>query len=184
MDIRDMRAALKMSVLFFLLSLHIFAQNPSKWGLNADVKGKQLKSGDLFKTNLKAEIEIPWHLYALEQPAGGPIATTIKVTEGKPFEIADKIESPKPTVKFDQNFQIETKFFVNSVKFTVPMKAISDSSADDLALDVRFQLCNDTLCLPPRTVRVTFGGFEDAKKPSVSEETPSNTTSANTFTQA
>src|SRR5205814_5882466 len=107
MEIRDMRAALKISVLFFLLPLHIFAQNPSKWSLDADAKGKQLKAGDLFKANLKAEIETPWHLYALEQPAGGPIATTIKVAEGKPFEIAGKIESPKPTVKFDQNFQIE-----------------------------------------------------------------------------
>ncbi|MDQ3710960.1 MAG: thioredoxin family protein, partial [Acidobacteriota bacterium] len=30
--------------------------------------------------------------------------------------------------------------------------------------NVRFQVCNDTLCLPPKTVKVTFAGYEDVKK--------------------
>ena len=33
-----------------------------------------------------------------------------------------------------------------------------------LAIDVRFQLCNDKFCLPPKTVRVSFAGSEDVRK--------------------
>ncbi len=146
------------------------AQNPAKWSFASDYKTEQLKTGDKIQVTLKAEIEDGWHLYALEQPEGGPIATTIKITEGKPFKIDGKIESPKPIVKVDPLFTsldgkpLQTKFFENGVSFTVPIKATAETSFDDLSLDVRFQLCNDTFCLPPRTVRVSFAGTEDIKK--------------------
>src|SRR5438876_3294380 len=157
-------ARLKILMLLLLFPVLGLAQNPSKWSLESAAKQKSIKGNETFKVSLRADIDPGWHLYALEQPEGGPVATTIKVADGKPFEIAGKIESPKPIVKFDQNFQIDTKFFVNSVKFMVPLKASSDTEMDDLALDARFQLCNDTLCLPPKTIRITFAGSEDVKK--------------------
>ena len=43
----------------------------------------------------KAELDQGWHLYALDQPEGGPIATTIKVTEGKQFTIDGQIRVSK-----------------------------------------------------------------------------------------
>src|SRR4030095_10458142 len=36
--------------------------------------------------------------------------------------------------------------------------------------DVRFQLCNDTFCLPPRTKRVSLAGEEGVKKSAVSSQ--------------
>ncbi len=120
----------------------------------------------------KAELDQGWHLYALEQPEGGPIATTIKVTEGKQFTIDGKIESPKPIVKTDPLFTgaddkpLETKFFADSVTFKIPVKATSETDFASLSLDVRFQLCNDQFCLPPRTVRVSSAGAEDVKRSS------------------
>ena len=38
-----------------------------------------------FTSTLRADIDAGWHLYALDQPQGGPIPTTIKITEGRPF---------------------------------------------------------------------------------------------------
>ena len=173
---------MKISLLLLLIPVLGFAQNPSKWSLDSDAKGKSLRSGEAVKVNLKVEIEAGWHLYALEQPEGGPIATTIKVTEGKPFEIAGKIGSPKPIVEFDPNFKIDTKFFINSVEFTVTIMATGETSSDELALDARFQLCNDTLCLPPKTVRVTFAGSEDVKKSAPSGTSATNTSALNAST--
>src|SRR5688572_10210499 len=153
-----------------LLSVASLAQDPAKWRLSSDGQGKTLVSGETLSANLAAEIEAGWHLYALEQPEGGPIATTIKVTEGQPFELAGKITSPKPTVKIDELFvgmdgkPLETKFFVNGVTFGVPLRATGAAGVDTLSLDVRFQLCNDTLCLPPKTTRVSFAGSEDIKR--------------------
>jgi thiol:disulfide interchange protein len=162
-------------LIIFLFPLISFAQNPAKWSLSSGEKDKSLRVGESFKADLKADIDEGWHLYALEQPSGGPIPTTIQVTADKPFEISGDIKSPKPTVKLDPNFQIDTKFFEKQVIFTVPLKATSDVAVADLSLDVRFQLCNDTFCLPPKTVRVSFDGSEDVKKSGASSQqsTPS-----------
>lgn len=159
----------------FIFSTISLAQNPAKWSLASTENGKSIKAGAAFKVELKADIDDGWHLYALEQPAGGPIPTSIVVTQNKPFEISGNIDSPKPTVRPDPNFQIDTKFFEKQAIFSVPLRATSDAAADDLTLDVRFQLCNDTFCLPPKTVRVSFNGTEDVKKSAIGgPQTPDN----------
>lgn len=177
-------------IFIFLVSTSVFAQNPASWSLSSDKNGKQLKAGETAKVELKATIEEGWHLYALEQPPGGPFATTIKVSEGKPFEISGKIESSVPTIKPDNNFIIdgkplETRYFDGSAIFRVPLKVNADILGNEISLDVRYQVCDATRCLPPKSVRVTTTGFEDVKKAS-STQSPSNTTppSADTTTAA
>ena len=153
----------KIFVVIFVLVFPVFAlaQNPTKWTLESESKGKALKADENFKARLKAEIEGDWHLYAMDQPKGGPIATTIKTEE--PFKINGEIKSPPPITRFDPNFKIDTKFYKKSAEFDVPLQTTAETSADDLALNVRFQLCNETLCLPPKTVKVSFAGAEDPK---------------------
>ena len=173
------KALLRILFTSLFLSTAVFAQNPSKWSLSSAAKDQILKSGDTIKADLKAELEEGWHLYALEQPPGGPVATTIKVTDGKPFEIAGKIESPKPIEKQDtlfpdaNNKPLQTRYFLTSVTFAVPLKATSETAAADLSLDVRYQLCNDTFCMPPKTFRVSFSGAEDVKKLAAAPQIPS-----------
>lgn len=150
------------SILIF--SAANFAQNPTKWSLESDAENKIVKKDESFTAKLKTEIETGWHLYAVEQTPGGPFPTKITIAENSPFSLSDKIESPPPTIKFDPNFQIETRFFEKQAEFNLPVKNLSDANAADLAVNVRFQVCNDTTCLPPKTVRVSFAGFEDVKK--------------------
>lgn len=172
--------ALRVLLFGFVLASAVFAQNPSSWSLTSEAKGRSLVSGELVKVDLKADIEPGWKLYALEQPAGGPIATTIKISQTSPFEIADPItSSPKPKQEVDELFVGEegkplvTKFFKDAVTFGIPLRTIADTAADTLALDVRFQLCNDTLCLPPKTVKVTFAGVSRSEQSAVSsDQTP------------
>jgi thiol:disulfide interchange protein len=140
------------------------AQNPVSWSLESEAKGKAFKSGESFKAKLKAVIEGEWHLYAVEQPAGGPFPTRITIPENLPFVIDGKPVSPAPITKFDPNFNIETKFFAKAAEFNLPLKATADAGGDDLAVNVRYQVCDDKVCLPPKTVKVTFTGFEDVKK--------------------
>lgn len=164
------RLLLRLAFVHVCLSVAVLAQNPSSWSLSSDKQNADLRSGETLTANLRADIESGWHLYALEQPKGGPIATTIKVSGGSPFEITGKITSPKPIQKIEELFvgedgkPLETKFFENTATFAVPLKATANAAASSLALDVRFQLCNDTLCLPPKTVKVTFAGVEDLRK--------------------
>jgi len=78
---------------FIIFALPIFslAQSPTKWSLESDAKGKTLKKDDTFKAKLKAEIEEGWHLYAVEQPEGGPFPTKITVADDAPFKINGNI---------------------------------------------------------------------------------------------
>lgn len=135
-----------------------FTQEPTAWSLESSSKGKNLKAGEALEVTLKADIETNWKLYALEQPDGGPIATTIKPAENSRFESNGRVTSDTPITKFDPNFKIDTKFFVDAAKFAVPLKAKDAVSADRTAIDVRFQVCDDTVCLPPKTLRVSFEG--------------------------
>ncbi|HTH51164.1 MAG TPA: cytochrome c biogenesis protein CcdA [Pyrinomonadaceae bacterium] len=172
------RHLLRLTIPFLLLATATFAQTPATWSLASADQQKTLKAGETAQVDLKAQIESGWHLYALDQPAGGPISTTIKVSEGTPFQITGKIGSPAPTVKPDPNFPdengkpLQTRFFEKAVSFSVPLQASADGPLSALLLDVRFQLCNDTTCLPPRTVRVSFSGTEDVKKNPAASATP------------
>ncbi len=156
-----------------ILPIISFAQNPVSWSLESDAKGKTLKADEKIKAKLKAEIEGNWHLYAVEQPEGGPFATRITIPENLPFELDGKPTSSEPITKFDPNFQIDTKFFAEKAEFNLPLKTISETDGDDLAVNVKYQVCDDTVCLPPKTVKVSFNGFEDVKKQSAVSSPPS-----------
>ena len=170
-----MKQSLLGSIIFVLVFVAAaFAQNPVTWSLESDAKGKTGDSAKTFKVRLKAKIDEPWHLYAVEQPAGGPIPTTIIATDPETFAIDGKITSPPPVIKFDPNFKIQTKFFLKEAIFDFNVKSLAASSVDDLAVNVRYQVCNETTCLPPKTVKVTFRGFEDIKKIAAATPTPSD----------
>ena len=156
-------------ITFLVLAATAFGQDPTKWSLGSDALGRELKSGEQVKVTLTATVEPGWHLYSVDQPEGGPIPTTIKVSDAGKFEITGKIGTLAPKITPDKNFIIdgkplETKYFTDNAEFRIDLKAVADTSADAIALDVRFQLCNDTYCLPPRTKRVSFAGEEDVKK--------------------
>lgn len=172
---RDLR--FKLIVFLLLLPIPVFAQNPVKWSLDSDAKGKEVKKDETFNVTLRAELESGWYLYAPDQPPGGPVATTIKIAETRPFAIAGNIEAPTPRTKLDQNFIIDgkplrTKYFKERADFGLSLRALEDTAVDNAAVDVRFQLCNDTYCLPPKTVRVSFGGVEDVKRAAVGSRQP------------
>ncbi len=167
--------------IFLLLVLPFvgFAQNPTKWSLGPSGPASDPKMGESRPLDLEAKVESGWHLYALDQPAGGPIATTIKIVEGTQFEIRN-IESPEPKSQPDPLFIVDgkplvTRYFENEARFRIHVRALSDGpDPSKLAFDVRFQLCNDTFCLPPRTKRVSFKGEEDVKKSGLSSQPTRN----------
>ena len=150
---------IRLAALFILfLPLLTSAQNPTKWSLESNAKGTVIHPGEAYDAKLTAVIEPGWHLYALDQLPGGPIATTIKIAEGRPLEITGEIKSPKPITAADPNFivddkPLQTKYFQDKATFEFSFKATSEISDSDIAFDVLFQLCNDTFCLPPRTKR-------------------------------
>ena len=155
------------ALLLLVFAAGAAAQNPVKWSLSTGhLEGKA------YTFKLTAEIDPGWHLYALDQPSGGPIATTIKSGDPAQFIIDGKIDAPKPLSKIDPLFTdsngkgLETRYYESNVVFGIPVKPVTESHTAQLeyVFEVRYQLCNDTFCLPPKTVKVTTGGSEEVKR--------------------
>ena len=103
---------------------------------------------------LSATIQDGWHVYALSQPAGGPNPLKISIPSGAPFALQGTIAETKVTRREDPSFKMETVFYINSVSLKVNVKKEGTAAAESIPLDVRFQACNDRLCLPPYTAHV------------------------------
>ncbi len=129
-------------------------ENPIKWSLA--VKSNAHKAGDKFTAQLTAQIAAGWHLYALEEVPNGPRPTRITLATGQPFALSGDIAPPKPITKFDENFGVETQFYEDAVTFALPIKIASKAKPGKTKLVVqsRYQVCNEQLCLPPKTVKV------------------------------
>ena len=147
--IKNMLSVIKLKfLLFFGLLIFVFpavsnAQNPVSWTIESDAKGKQLKQDEKTEIKLKAEIEANWYLYDLEQPGKGPFPTKITVPEGSNFALEGNPKSIGAKTKFDPNFNINTQTFAGTAEFIVPVKTSGEINGDDLAINVRYQVCDD-----------------------------------------
>ena len=107
---------------------------------------------------LTAKIEQGWKLYALTQPAEGPVPLTIATASGTPFTVAKgKIVGPKPKVLKDETFGVETLYYESEADFTVPVTLPKTAKAGQVQvpLDVTFQACGQSICLRPFTQKLT-----------------------------
>lgn len=128
---------------------------PIHWTLTAATHSPlPARKGARAVAHLRATIKPGWHLYALNQQPGGPVATRISVAEGQHWAVRGSVHEPTPITKHDPNFNIPTHFYNRAVNFTIPLEA-TGAAGRTVAVDVLFQTCNDELCLPPQTVEVT-----------------------------
>lgn len=172
-----------------------YGQNPVS--LSMSVKPGKAKAGEKITANISASIGGGWHMYSITQGGGGPIPTTIKVTDGV-IKSAGGARGSAPKREMDPNFGIMTEFYAGSASFTVPL--VVDSSAQpgtqNVEVKVRYQVCNDKLCLPPKTISVAaaveiIAGTAISASPSPSPSasptvspTPTPTVAANTNVNA
>ena len=96
-------------------------------------------------------IDPGWHVYAMEEPQGGPIATQVGLAENDPAETL-RVTSSKPQIAPDASFGMSTGVFESSVDFTLYLRAVpAPNAGDGLQVLIRYQACNDQVCLPPHT---------------------------------
>ncbi len=85
-------------------------ENPVVWSFRAPENGGKVPAGGQTVIEVVATIEPGWHLYAITQPPGGPIATRISVPTGQLFAAAGPVTAPAPRREMDPNFEMETQF--------------------------------------------------------------------------
>jgi len=132
------------------------AQEPVSWSVTAKTNRTLLPS-EKFVVQLKGKIASGWYIYSLTQGPGGPSPTRISLAGGQPFRLAGTVKGPRPQVKFDSNFGIDTEVHHDTVAFTLQVQVAAEvqPGAQQLRVNVRFQACNETTCLPPSTRKLT-----------------------------
>ena len=140
--------------LLFALAAVSQAQNAASFSLS--VKPAKAKPGDKLTAQINAVIGGGWHVYSITQGAGGPVPTRITVGEGV-FKAAGAPSGSAPKREMDANFGIETETYTGGASFSVPVSvdAAAQAGTQTLIVNVRYQACNDKVCLPPKTVKVS-----------------------------
>lgn len=140
-------------VLIFFGAISASAQNPISWTIKTPPKAK---ANSKISAAVTANISGGWHVYSITQGAGGPIPTRISVTENSAFKSGGAVRGTAPRKADDPNFGIVTETYENSANFTVPVAVAANvSGAQPLEISVRFQACDDSVCLPPKTVKLS-----------------------------
>jgi Disulphide bond corrector protein DsbC len=103
---------------------------------------------------LGAEIPKGWHVYGITQVQGGPLPLVIRVEPGASYEILGKPQGTVPQKHHDASFDLDTEFYTDSLELKVLVRATKYEATPDVPLAVRFQMCSDTTCLPPKTVHL------------------------------
>ncbi len=131
------------------------AQVPVRWSTTP--VATPLKTDGITKVHIRADIQPGWHIYSLTQAAGGPNPTRITLPPEQPFELIGTAEpSPAPRVAFDDAFHMNVELHEKAVGFTVPVRYTPSGKArpDSVRVNVRYQVCNASLCYPPQTARL------------------------------
>ena len=128
---------------------HAAPKPPVQWSAKPVLSAK---AGAALAVNVGGKIDPGWHVYALEEPDGGPIATVVGLTEGDPADLL-RVTEDKPILFSDPLFHLTTGLHRNSVSFTLHLKLDKDAKPGLTPLHVliRYQSCDDHVCLPPHT---------------------------------
>jgi len=143
-----MLRALLVSV-FALASVAGAAEDPVQWTLTFDAKSAAPGSHVLAK--FTGTIQPHWHVYSMTTPPGGPNPTIASIAEN-PAVAGFKIYQAKPERKLDPSFGIDTETFAGQYElfFDVELKKDAAPGSTEITANVRYQSCNDTICLPPK----------------------------------
>ena len=151
---------------FFSIS-HLWGQFESPVTLSAKAESS-VRAGEVVNIIVTAEMDAEWKIYALRDQGEGPIATRVVVT-GEIIEASGLIWEDEPVEKYDDGFLTRTRTHQGGAIFKAPILVKSDLSPGkyNLSVNVLFQVCNASLCYPPKeevltiTVNVEGGTARD-----------------------
>ncbi|MBN9658699.1 MAG: thioredoxin family protein [Acidobacteria bacterium] len=150
----------RLLVLALLSTLTAFGQRPTPATWSLTPTAPRVAPGSSFTAELKLKLQEPWHMYSLTTPkpgpTGGPTTTTVKLAESPAIARFD-IWTPKPVRHFDPNFNLDTETYSGEQTFVFQVELAKDAPAGPLELtaQMRYQLCTEKECLPPKKVTAT-----------------------------
>ncbi len=137
------------AIVLFGISVSAQILEPVKWSFST-----QKISADEYKLIFKATIDNRWHLYSQDIPQAPP-ATTFSFTKDSSYVRIGKVKEVGHVIQeFDKNFNMELKYYADSVSFVQKVRLKTQGAVVHGSLN--FMSCDDTQCLPPKDVDFSF----------------------------
>ena len=117
-------------------------------------------AGEYAAVEIDATIAPGWHLYSLT-PTSPPGPTSTSITLATPpsnLAAAGVVSEDAPVMEVDPNFANLVSFHQTRARFLVPIRiggAAPSQPGETLPVQVHYQTCNSTICLPPTTVTIS-----------------------------
>jgi thiol:disulfide interchange protein len=138
-------------ILFSILSFFIFLSvsfsqilDPVSWSFSVQQNGNEATLVS------KAALDKGWHVYSQNlESEFGPVPTEFIYDKSDNYSLDGKtIETKKPTIQYDKNFDMNVAYFSDEIIFKQKIKV---NSENDFVLkgSVGFMVCDDEKCLPP-----------------------------------
>jgi thiol:disulfide interchange protein DsbD len=98
--------------------------------------------GSTVRIRAAAQIDSGWHLYSASSAAGIP--ATFQVSPGTLVRVLQ----PAPKRAFDPTLNAEAEFYEGEAIFLLDVALPTGAGPATLSVNVRYQTCNDTSCVP------------------------------------
>jgi len=131
-----------------------------------------VRAGANIVIELSAAVQEGWHVYGLAQLPGGPTPLRVTLDTNAFVQTAGAPTGSSPVKKHDTDFDLDTEVY--NGRFDLHLQAQinqhSPAGRNLIPVSVRFQACNDRVCLPPRTIHLSVPieiseGKQPARKP-------------------
>jgi len=133
---------INLKILFFLLPLFSFSQEPIKWFTSVEKK-----SDNSYILSTTAKIQENWRLYSQNLEEGGALPTEFVFEDESIFDSFSIVSEPKPITKYDPIFQVDQSYFINEVIFAQEVVLKGNYKDDILAQNLYYQVCDDRVCI-------------------------------------
>ena len=102
---------------------------------------------------LSANIDKNWHVYSKDLPAESGIPTVYKISSKKGIELLGSVvEIGDKITKFSDVFGANLIYFSDKVVFKQKFRPKNQNEITDITSEIRFQVCDDRVCLAPKTL--------------------------------
>jgi thiol:disulfide interchange protein DsbD len=145
---------------FFILALGLFlmvpgieaqVEDPVSWTFSHENRGS-LEAELVFR----ASIDMPWHLYSVYLPEGGPIATKPYYEASDGYTLVGEIEEvTKAKIKFDEGFKMELGTISGKAELRQRVR-FNKAGTYGITGEIEYQVCDDATCLPPKSEPFIF----------------------------
>lgn len=150
---RLLRIISALSLLLFV-SMEVKAQglkDPTTWTYVA-----KRKFGNVFELHFQVKLAGNWHIYALKPGGDGTmIPPTFKIEPSKNIKLrGDMKEAAKPVEETVEEIG-KIRYFKGEADFIQEVE-VTGATEIKVTGSHEYQVCNDQICLPPKTKTFTF----------------------------